>query len=98
MRYNRCAVSLLLVVEETFELSDGALHLAPGVPFEVADRAHLRPGDQVELRRPDGTVITTSLYCFDRFVPSYGKIGLGLGKPLTQADIPVGTEVWKVSP
>jgi len=28
--------------------------------------------------------------------PSNGTIGLGLGKPLTKKDIPVGTEIWKV--
>ena len=94
MRYHRDAVSLLIVVEETFELSDGVLHLAPGVPFEVTDRAHLKQGDQLELRRPDGTVITTNVF-FDFHVPSHGKIGLGL-KALTKADIPAGTEVWKV--
>jgi hypothetical protein len=85
-----------MIVEETFELSDGALHLVPAVPFEVADRAHLKQGDQLELRRPDRTVITTKLYCFDFGVPSHGKIGLGLNRPLTKADISVGTEVWKV--
>jgi hypothetical protein len=90
-------VSLLVVVEDTFELSDGALHLAPAVPFEVADRAHLKQGDQLELRRPDGTVITAKLHSFDFLVPSHGKIGLGLSQPLTKADVPVGTEVWKVT-
>jgi hypothetical protein len=84
-------------VEETFELSDGALHLAPAVPSDVVDPAHLKQGDQLELRRPDGTVITAKLHCFDFLVPSQGKIGLGLSKPLTKTDIPVGTEVWQVT-
>jgi hypothetical protein len=89
-------VNLLIVVEETFEFQDGTLHLVPAVPFEVADRARLRQGDQLELRRPDGAIISTKLYSFDWGVPSHGKIGLGLNKPITKTDIPAGTEVWKV--
>jgi hypothetical protein len=90
-------VSLLIVVEDIFDLPDGALHLAPGVPFQAADRAHLKPGDQLELRRPDGTVIAAKFHGFDFLVPNQGKVGLSLGKPLTKADVPIGTEVWKVT-
>ncbi len=70
--------------------------MAPAVPLEVADRVHLKQGDELELRRPDGTVITTKLHSFDFLAPSHGKIGLALSRPLTKADIPNGTEVWKV--
>ena len=90
-------MSLLVIAEETFDLSDGALQLASAVPSDVVDRAHLKQGDQLELRRPDGTVITPKLHCFDFLVPSHERIGLGLSKPLTKAAIPVGTEVWKVT-
>lgn len=90
-------MSLLIVVEDTFDLPDGALHLTPSVPFELVDRVRLKQGDQLELHRPDGTVITAKLHCFDFLVPSQGKIGLGLSKPLTKADVPVGTQVWKVT-
>ena len=86
----------LIVVEETFELKDGTLHFAPAVPFAVTDRARLKPGDQLELRRPDGTIVRTRLQSFDFLVPSHEKIGICVNKPLTKADIPVGTEVWKV--
>jgi hypothetical protein len=90
-------VSLLIVVTETFEFQDGTLHFAPAVPFAVAEEAHLRQSDQLELRRPDGTSVRTRLHCFDFLVPSREKIGLCVNKPLTKADIPTGTEVWKVS-
>jgi hypothetical protein len=89
-------VSLLIVVAETFEFQDGTLHFAPAVPFAVAEQAHLKQGDQLELRRPDGTSVRTKLHCFDFLVPSREKIGLCVNKPLTKADIPAGTEVWKV--
>ena len=90
-------MSLLIVVAETFEFQDGTLHFAPAVPFAVAEEAHLRQGDQLELRRPDGTSVRTRLHCFDFLVPSREKIGVCVNKPLIKADIPTGTEVWKVS-
>jgi hypothetical protein len=68
-----------------------------GGASDVVDRVHLKQGDQLELRRPDGTEITAKLHCFDFLVHSQGKIGLGLSKPLTKAAIPVGTEVWKLT-
>lgn len=88
-------MSLLIVVEDTFDLPDGALHLAPSVPFQLVDRVGLKQGDQLELRRPDGTVMTAKLHCFDFLVPSRGKIGLGLSRPVKKSDVPIGTEVWK---
>ena len=69
-------MSLLIVVAETFEFQDGTLHFAPAVPFAVAEKAHLKQGDQLELRRPDGTSVRTRLHCFDFLVPSREKIGL----------------------
>ena len=89
-------MSLLIVVADVFELQDGTLHFAPAVPFAVADEARLKPGDHLELRRPDGSIVKTNLLGVDRFYPSNGTVGLGLGKPLTKKDIPVGTEIWKV--
>jgi hypothetical protein len=90
-------VNLLIVVAETFEFQDGTLHFAPAVPFAVAEKAYLKQGDQLELRRPDGTSVRTNLHCFDFLVPSREKLGLCVNKPLTKADIPAGTEVWKVT-
>jgi hypothetical protein len=89
-------VSLLIVVADVFELQDGTLHFAPGVPFVVADETRLKPGDHLELRRPDGSIVETNLLGLDLFYPTNGTVGLGLGKPLTKKDIPVGTEIWKV--
>ena len=87
-------MNLLIVVTEIFEFQDGTLHFAPAVPFAVADGAHLKQGDRLELRRPDGSVVATTLLGIDRFSPSNGTVGLCLGKPLTKSDIPVGTEIW----
>jgi hypothetical protein len=89
-------VSFLLFVEETFEFQDGTLHCAPAVPFAVVDAAQLKQGDQLELKRPNGTSVGTKLHCFGRLVPSRGTVGLCVNKPLTKADIPPGTEIWRV--
>jgi hypothetical protein len=88
--------SQLIVVSDIFEFQDGTLHFSPAVPIPTADRVHLREGDRLELRRPDGSIVKTTLHGIDRLSPSNGMVGLGLGKPLTKMDIPVGTEIWKV--
>jgi len=86
----------LIVVADIFEFQDGTLHFWPLVPFEVIDREHLKAGDPLELRRPDGTIVKTTLHSLDWPYPSKGKLGLCVDKPLTKVDIPVGTEIWKV--
>ena len=88
--------SQLIVVSDIFEFQDGTLHFSPGIPIPRADRVRLRAGDQLELRRPDGSIIKTTLYGIDLFSQSDGMVGLGLGKPLSKTDIPIGTEIWKV--
>ncbi len=88
--------SRIIVVTDVFEFQDGTLHFSPLVPSEVMEREQLKAGDPLELRRPDGTIVRTSLHSLDWPYPSKGKLGLCLDKPLTKMDIPVGTEIWKV--
>ena len=85
----------LIVVDDVFELSDGCLAFTPSVPFALADSVRLRSGYHLELRRPDGTVLQTTLYGVVRFTPSNGTVGISL-KPFSKADVPIGTEIWKV--
>jgi hypothetical protein len=87
-------VKLLLVVDDVFEFQDGTLHFSPLVT--IATFEGLKAGDPLELRRPDGTAIRTPLYGFDWPSPMRGQWGLSVNKPLTKADIPVGTEIWRV--
>ena len=89
----------LLIVSDIFEFEDGSINLAPLVPFTVLDPERgerLKAGDQLELRRPDGTIIKTTLYGLNWLSPSRGTMGLALNKPITKADVPIGTEIWKV--
>ncbi len=87
-------MKLLIVVDDIFEFQDGTLHFAPLV--EIPALEGLKAGDPLELRRPDGTTFLTTLYGLDWPSPMRGKMGLSVNKPLTKADIPVGTEIWKV--
>jgi hypothetical protein len=85
----------LIVVEDVFDVGD-LLLFTPPVPYAFADHIRLRAGDRLELRRPDGTVLQTSLYCIGRHSPSDGTGPIGLRKPPNKADVPIGTEIWKV--
>ena len=88
------AVKLLLVVDDIFEFQDGTLHFSPLVGVSALDG--LKAGDPLELRKPDGTTIRTTLYAFDWPYPMRERCGLSVNKPLTKRDIPVGTEIWRV--
>jgi hypothetical protein len=88
--------SRLIVVNDIFELQDGTLHFSPAVPSAVIDREHLKAGDSLELRRPDGTTVKTTLHGLDWPVPFNGRMGLSVKKPLRKTDVPVGTEIWKI--
>jgi len=89
----------LMIVTDTFRFQDGRIVLAPPVPSSLIDGAGegLKPGDKLELRRPDGTVLQTALAGFEWPSPSVGGLCISLGTALTKADVPVGTEIWKVS-
>jgi hypothetical protein len=82
------------VVDDIFEFKVGTLHFSPLVAIPTLEG--VKAGDPLELRRPDGTTIRTTLYAFDWPSPMRGQWGLSVNKPLTKMDIPVGTEVWKL--
>ena len=85
----------LIVVNDVFEFPHGLLVFLPSVPYGLIDEVHLRTSDCLELRRPDGTVLKTTLYALGRPSPSDGTLDISV-KPFTKADVPIGTEVWKV--
>lgn len=84
----------LVVVDAILQFQDGTLHFSPLVAIPALEE--VKAGDPLELRRPDGTTIKTTLYGLDWPSPTCGQMGLSVNKPLTQADIPVGTEIWKM--
>jgi len=85
----------LIVVNDVFELTKGLLVFTPCVSFVLADDVRLRRGDRLDLRRPDGTVLQTTLYALGTSTPSDGTLAIGV-KPFSKADVPIGTEIWKL--
>jgi hypothetical protein len=85
----------LIVVNNVFELTGGVLAFMPCVPYALADQVRLRAKDHLELRRPNGTLLQTTLYGLVRSSPSDGAVGISIS-PFTKADVPIGTEIWKV--
>jgi hypothetical protein len=86
----------LFKVSDTFQIKGRGIVLLPGVVPEGSERFHF--GEEVELRRPDGTVFTTniSLEVFSP-IPSSGAFALFLPNIISTDEVPVGTEVWSTS-
>lgn len=90
----------LITVTEVFEIVGRGVFVAPVVPYALIDAApneRLQRGDQLELRRPDGSVVRVKLCGLAWPSPHQGGLILSLGTSLAKADIPLGTEIWRVS-
>jgi hypothetical protein len=98
----------LFVVEDAFTIKGRGIILLPGVridehgPF-AREEVIFKIGDKVELRRPDGSVLTTEIVGSDFLSaarlqgnspeqPRHVAIRLALS--LERTDVPPGTEVW----
>ena len=86
----------LFVVEGTFTIFGQGIVLVPGVlKYEPGPR--VAPGSVVELRRPNGTTVATTIRAIEWFQsPTQPSAPLLMPPELTNADVPVGTEVWLV--
>jgi len=94
MRSTNDSHLLLLKVEGVFRVQGRGLVLQPGLSSETGVRA----GERLELRRPDGSTVKTSLVAVELLC--------GPGKPctwvlmlpheLTDEAVPAGTEIWRV--
>jgi hypothetical protein len=90
---------LLITVTDVFVISGRATCPLPVVPFELiepSDGVRLRPGDHLELRRPDGFILKTTLLGLEWFRPSKGGLVISLEPKITKEKVPVGTEIWRV--
>jgi len=86
--------TLLFMVDDVFSLSNGYVIPTPGIPVSVRG---IRIGLPIELRRPDGTVLQTtvaSVQFIDPYDPERPTQIALLGIP--KADIPIGTEIWAI--
>ncbi len=84
----------LFIVEETFTVKSRGIALLPGVTKDDRD-LHRKVGLLIELRRPDGSVLTTTIQAIEWFqTPSMPTAPLHLPTDVSKDDVPVGTEVW----
>src|SRR5262245_17644385 len=89
----------LITVSEVFEIAGRGLALSPVVPHALIgpdSGEQLKPGDELELRRPDGTIKRVKLYGLEWFRPSKGGLGLTFSPAVSKLEIPIGTEIWTV--
>lgn len=84
---------LLCKIIDTFWLEKIGLVVA--VDVTAAD-VHLRAGDRLELRRPDGSRLETEVAAIPHVRPHYPDrpFSFSLPQGLDKVDVPVGTEVW----
>jgi hypothetical protein len=84
----------LFVVEETFTIFGQGIGLLPGVPkYEGGPR--VAPGMSIELRRPDGTILATTIRAIEWIQTPPGPAAPLLMPPeISKEEVPAGTEVW----
>jgi hypothetical protein len=85
----------LFAITGTFEVK-GIVCVEPLVPFALCEGERLKKGDILELRKPDGSVVQTTLFGLEWPSPSRGALIMTLPPPLTKNDVPAGTEIWKM--
>ena len=88
----------LIVVTDLFEVAGRCICVLPVVPHALVDPQHGKPlkaGDELELRRPNGTAIKVTLLGLRWPVPSEGGLVIQLDPSISKDDIPLGTEIWK---
>jgi hypothetical protein len=83
----------LFVVEETFTVRGRGIALLPGVPKNDAS-IRVTNGMPIELRRPDGSILTTTIRAIEWFqTPPMTTAPLHLRPEVDRGDVPAGTEV-----
>jgi hypothetical protein len=75
----------------------GVIVLFPGLPRDFPHRIYV--GDNIELRRPDGTRTSTVIAGIEhaRMLDGGSQWPLRLLVSIKEGDVPIGTEVWWVS-
>jgi hypothetical protein len=91
----------LVSVTEVLEVAGRGIFVVPVMPYALIEgtpKERLQRGDQLELRKPDGSVAraTLTLCSLEWPSPHQGGLILGLGTSITKADVPIGTEIWRV--
>ena len=87
----------VMTVSDIVTISGKPILLFPGLPRDL--QRTIRVGDQIELRRPDGTRVSTTLAGIEhaRMLNRISQWPLRLPDSISKTDVPVGTEVWWIS-
>lgn len=87
----------LFDVDESFTIRGRGIVLLPGVP-KYEPHPRVSPGMFIELHRPDGTVLATTIQSIEWFqTPSQPAAPLLMPPEIGKEDVPVATEVWLVN-
>jgi hypothetical protein len=89
---------LISKVEDIIRITGRPLCVFPGLPKEGPPN-RIRVGDQIELRRPDGTALKTNLGGIEhaKGLDGESRWPLRLPPDITEADVPTGTEIWWIA-
>ena len=86
---------LLFVVEDTFHIEGRGVVPIPGIT--PVDGEKFRIGDQILLKRPDGSQFGWQISGMELLTPPPPNFDFAiLLKGLTKDDVPIGTEVWSI--
>ncbi|MEX2092030.1 MAG: hypothetical protein WD971_05100 [Pirellulales bacterium] len=85
---------MLFIVEDTFYIQDRGLVSVPGI-VPIGDE-RFRVGDEILLKRPDGTELATTIGGLELCDPNPRNEVVVVLKNLKKCDVPIGTEVWTV--
>lgn len=95
-------------VEDVFQITDRGCVIAPGINRTTSPNLHV--GDELLIKRPDGSQITTTLSGFEMISltiegilqrnakpPDQRFTAILLAPDIMKSQIPVGSELWAVS-
>jgi len=87
----------LITVDYVLRITSRPIVLFPGLPSRL--ERPIGSGDEIELRRPDGTRTSTVIADIEHasMVDGTSRWHLRMPKSTSAADVPIGTEVWWVS-
>jgi hypothetical protein len=93
-------MNFLLKIEEVLDIEGRPPVILPGISESVLKNITVRRSDPIELRKPDGSCVFTSVESveiLDR-VDRSNSVVVVLPAKFTKRDLPVGTEIWLRDP
>jgi len=83
----------LYTVSDVFDIAGRFVAAVPGIPPETPG---IRDGTPLELRRPDGSILSSHIQDIAMISPYDHRRPIQFSFPpeITKHDLPVGTEVW----